>query len=285
MSHPLIAFSQPQHAELLANHLRKEGIAATVIDYENQHIVALTHVEDKTRAIALCEAYVKAPYNPKYQQQAWDAENIKAIRGSFNFKFADFLSWCKNAPLTAALFIICSIVFAAWYAGFNRDIERSLMMQPLSMLWNSQQWWRLLGPSIIHFSVLHYVFNLLWWCMLGAQIEQRLGKQVLFSLFFVSSVLTSIMQTLVSGPNFGGLSGVVYAVLGFVWWGGWLKPAWGLALPKSVVGLMLVWLLLGYADVLWVSMANTAHLVGLVSGCAMAWLMAQQDDEASTKHS
>jgi len=36
---------------------------------------------------------------------------------------------------------------------------------------------------------------------------------------------------------------------------------------------MLVWLLLGFADVLWVNMANAAHTAGLMSGCVMAWLL------------
>lgn len=96
---------------------------------------------------------------------------------------------------------------------------------------------------------------------------------MLLLIFLVSAVFSNLAQALVSGPNFGGLSGVVYALLGFVWWAGWLKPSWGFALPKAVVGFMLVWLVLGYADILWVSMANTAHTVGLVSGCLMAWML------------
>jgi GlpG protein len=33
---------------------------------------------------------------------------------------------------------------------------------------------------------------------------------------------------------------------------------------------LLGWLVLGYFDVLWVNMANEAHLFGLISGCLMA---------------
>ena len=47
-----------------------------------------------------------------------------------------------------------------------------------------------------------------------------------------------------------------------------------MTLPRAIVGFMLVWLVIGYADVLWVNMANTAHLVGLISGCLLAALLA-----------
>lgn len=109
--------------------------------------------------------------------------------------------------------------------------------------------------------------------MLGKDIEKTLGSGVLLTLLMISGVASNYGQFLVSGANFGGLSGVVYAVLGFVWWLGWLKPELGLSIPKAIVGFMLVWLLLGYADLLWVNMANTAHLIGLISGCMMARLL------------
>ena len=109
--------------------------------------------------------------------------------------------------------------------------------------------------------------------MIGAQIEKKLGFSTIQMVFTLSAVASNVAQLLVSGPAFGGLSGVVYAVMGFVWWLGWLKPSWGLSLPTSIIGFMLIWLVLGYADILWVSMANTAHTVGLVSGCLLASLL------------
>ncbi|TMN94189.1 rhomboid family intramembrane serine protease GlpG, partial [Pseudoalteromonas sp. S409] len=39
----------------------------------------------------------------------------------------------------------------------------------------------------------------------------------------------------------------------------------------SIVGFMLVWLVLGFADVLFFRKANWAHLGGLVSGMAFAY--------------
>ena len=89
----------------------------------------------------------------------------------------------------------------------------------------------------------------------------------------ITAVVSNLAQLIAVGPNFGGLSGVVYGVLGFVWFIGWLRPSWGIDLPKPVIGFMLLWLILGYADILWVNMANAAHTAGLVSGCAIAWFL------------
>ena len=112
--------------------------------------------------------------------------------------------------------------------------------------------------------------------MLGAKIERTLGISMLLIVFLVSATVSNAAQALFSDPVqgnlflFGGLSGVVYAVMGFVWWLGWLRPIWGLSLPNSIVGFMLVWLVLGYAHILWVNMANAAHTAGLISGCLLA---------------
>ena len=79
---------------------------------------------------------------------------------------------------------------------------------------------------------------------------------------------------MVDGPSFGGLSGVVYALVGYVWWLGWLMPEKGLSLSKPIIGFMLFWLLLGYTSLMPINVANTAHLLGLLSGCMLAYLQA-----------
>ncbi|MCV5948796.1 rhomboid family intramembrane serine protease, partial [Escherichia coli] len=66
-----------------------------------------------------------------------------------------------------------------------------------------------------------------------------------------------------------GLSGVVYALLGYLWVLGYRLPHLGLTLPKSIIGFMLVWLVLGFVQP-FMAIANTAHLAGLLAGMAIA---------------
>ena len=47
-------------------------------------------------------------------------------------------------------------------------------------------------------------------------IERTFGSVKLLMLYVVASVITGYVQNYVSGPAFFGLSGVVYAVLGYV---------------------------------------------------------------------
>ena len=175
--------------------------------------------------------------------------------------------------VTLTVFVACWLIFLASLFGWENLIFQQLhFFNPLSTERLIAEPWRILGPALFHFSWLHIVFNTMWWWQLGGSIERIMGKGTLIQLFLVSAIVSNFGQFLVSGPNFGGLSGVVYGVVGYVWWAGWLAPKRGLQLSQSIVGFLLFWLVLGFVDVLPVNMANTAHLLGLVSGCFLAWL-------------
>jgi len=184
------------------------------------------------------------------------------------------LAQLRLFPLTYLILAINLLIFGLMSVSYETRlwVDSNLFIVPLNELQQTAQWWRLLTPDFLHFSVLHIAFNLLWWWILARPIEQYLGKISLLITFVVISLSANIGQLYVDGPNFGGMSGVVYGLLGFTWWLGWLKPQWGFKVQPQIVGFMLVWLVIGYADVLFVSMANTAHTLGLVSGCLLALL-------------
>jgi GlpG protein len=173
--------------------------------------------------------------------------------------------------VTLTVFALCWLVFIASLLGFARPTFELLHFYPkltIEAFFDSPL--RLLGPALFHFSWLHIVFNTMWWWQLGGSVERTLGKGALINLFLITALVSNLGQFMVSGPNFGGLSGVVYGLVGYVWWYGWLAPEKGLMISKPIIGFLLFWLLLGYVDVLPVNMANTAHLLGLVSGCLLA---------------
>lgn len=148
----------------------------------------------------------------------------------------------------------------------NGSIYAADLYETLSAL----QFWRLLTPAFLHFSLMHLLFNLLWIWVAGGLIEQKHGRGTLLSLFFLTAILPNIAQYFVSGPLFGGMSGVVYGLIGYVWLSDKLGFWPRLGLPKALIGFMLFWLMLGYSGLLtWIglgSIANTAHLAGLLSG-------------------
>ena len=139
------------------------------------------------------------------------------------------------------------------------------------------QWWRFITPMFIHFSWLHIVFNLLWVWEIGRKIEFTNSAVVLFVAVIASSLAANVTQYLLSGPSlFGGMSGVVFGLLGhsLIW--GRLVPSKDVGLPSGIYIFMLVYLVVGFTGVIDLlglgSLANGAHLGGLIGGFATGGL-------------
>ncbi|MCW8833486.1 MAG: rhomboid family intramembrane serine protease GlpG [Colwellia sp.] len=278
---PLVQIEQKNIAHLFANYLVSLGIAAQVVEAQKQHAsdsskLAFTIFcqHDKTaQAKAEFEQFIKHPYHSKYQQAAWQHGDTVTVEANDLTLLASFKeNFLAHAGIvTLVVFVLCWLVFLGSYLGWAQNIFAQLQFYPrLSLDAFFAEPWRILGPAFFHFSWLHIVFNTMWWWQLGGSIEKVLGKTMLINLLLISAIFSNLGQFFVSGSNFGGLSGVVYALMGFVWWYGYLAPEKGLSLSKPIVGFLLFWLVLGFVDLLPINMANTAHLLGLISGCLLA---------------
>ena len=138
------------------------------------------------------------------------------------------------------------------------------------------QVWRLVTPIFIHFQILHILFNMLWLRELGSVIEYRRGWWRLLALVLITAVLSNVGQFWLvadESPFFGGMSGVVYGLFGYIWTKGRFDPAAGLSLPPSTVVWMIGWFVLCWTGVV-DNIANHAHGVGLVSGMLLGMLPA-----------
>ena len=74
----------------------------------------------------------------------------------------------------------------------------------------------------------------------------------------------------------GGMSGVVFGLLGFAWVKTRHDPNSGLVLRSDVFVFMMIWLLLGFSGILksafGISVANWAHAGGLIAGVLAGFL-------------
>lgn len=136
------------------------------------------------------------------------------------------------------------------------------------------QMWRLFTPIFLHFGTLHILFNMLWLRDLGSMIEARRSSRQLLLLALVLAGTSNIAQYLVSGPTFGGMSGVVYGLLGYIWMQGRFNPASKLSLQPQTVMFMIVWFFICLSGLAG-PIANTAHAVGLAVGVAWGFLDAR----------
>lgn len=148
-----------------------------------------------------------------------------------------------------------------------------IYFQPWLASLEAGQWWRLVSPMLIHFGILHLAMNALWYWELGRRIEYRQGGFALLGLTLLFGLLSNFAQFWFGGPSlFGGLSGVLYGLLGYCWIFQLLAPTPAYVLPRGVLAMMLIWLLVcltGVIDTLgFGSIANAAHVGGLLAGCA-----------------
>jgi GlpG protein len=273
---PLVKVTQHNIALLFCNYLKTLSIQAKVITEDAGFVI---YCQDDKHDIAQqeFEQFIADPYQIKYQQAAWQSGDVTdvnphapALLSSFKDQF-----FSHAGIVTLTIFALCWLVFIASNLGWANTVFHHLQFySTLNLDAVLQAPHRLLGPAFFHFSWLHIVFNTMWWWQLGGSIERTTGKFSLVTLLLVSAVISNIGQFMVDGPNFGGLSGVVYALVGYVWWVGWLMPEKGLSLSKPIIGFMLFWLLLGYTSLMPINVANTAHLLGLLSGCLLAYFQA-----------
>ena len=113
------------------------------------------------------------------------------------------------------------------------------------------EFWRLLSPIFLHFSVAHLAFNSLWIYILGTRIEDIEGYKKLIFLILFSGILSNLAESVASGAIiFGGLSGCVYALLGFCYIREFIQKRYAYRMPPAIYVFMIVWLALGYLS-LW----------------------------------
>lgn len=192
----------------------------------------------------------------------------------------NMIQW-RKAPVTLLLLFLSFCGFLLIYlqapvSWLNYVTFTPFRLQSGQILFDSinGQYWRLVTPVFLHFGWMHIVFNSLWLWELGGRVEQVLGHFNMFMLFLVIAVVSNASQFSYDGASlFGGMSGVVYGLLGFSWVAPHLQPRWRIRPSKSVMILMVGWLvacMLGVVEVLgFGAIANAAHVGGLLSGAVL----------------
>ena len=142
---------------------------------------------------------------------------------------------------------------------------------------NENQWWRLISPIFIHFSFAHLAFNSLWIYILGEKVERVDGTITFLLVVVFTGVFSNFLQYFWTDSSFfGGLSGVIYGLIGYCMILEMDSEYDRYQLPPGLYLFMIVWLILGFIGVLELfgfgSIANFAHLGGLLSGVMFAMI-------------
>lgn len=263
----LFSLSNPRVAQSFIDYMASKKIDIKMMpEGEGQFSLWLVDEAHQTITQQELQRFIDNPNHKRYQLASWDMAESREQKFQYNNPKMLQMIKSKAGPFTLLVMFVCIAIFSLQQLGLQNSIF-DLFHFPDQ---DGQRWqaWRWFTHALMHFSVLHITFNLLWWWQFGGDVEQKLGLNKLLQIFLITSLLSGAGQFIVEGANFGGLSGVVYGLAGYLWIIGTKAPQLGLGIQRSVFGFMLVWLALGYVQP-YMAIANTAHLMGLVSGLAL----------------
>ncbi|MEM2889976.1 MAG: rhomboid family intramembrane serine protease [Candidatus Hadarchaeum sp.] len=145
--------------------------------------------------------------------------------------------------------------------------------------------WTLITSIFIHGGFLHLLFNCLVLLSFGPVLETRIGGKRFLGLFFCSGILAAIGQLLFTAPEaiLLGASGAILGVLGALTVLAPRLPVllffiiplrlWMATLGFGILSVLLVVFEVGG------SIANVAHLVGLVAGLLYGYKLKREERE------
>ncbi|MBT6462394.1 MAG: rhomboid family intramembrane serine protease [Opitutae bacterium] len=219
--------------------------------------------------------YLKNQSDPKYQQIAHQGDLQQKLDAKKEFKLRKNeerlrRSWTRSTGRVGTTTL--SLISISVIIHLLPSLKSFFLLYFSKVL--QGELWRLVTPIFVHFGLLHVLFNMLWLFDLGGMIERRRGSLFLFLFVVIVAVSSNFCQYLLSGPNFGGMSGVVYALFGYIWMKGKFDPADGLALHPNTIVLMLVFFALGFSGLM--PIANGCHSVGLLVGTLWGFLSAKR---------
>lgn len=270
MSEPIIlaSFDLDDDLRAITSHLWANGIGHRVVEQNNQQVLILANSSDAPQA--------------HYWVDKWEAGKLTIAEVEPMRLSNNTLSVALKAPLTLASMAVLILMFVfQQFSNYWHDwlvlgdvFWPSLRNNPQVLL--ELGFWPVWRLSLLHFSVLHLVFNLVWWWVIGNKIEQKDGRFALLVLIVVSGYTGNLAQWWLTGPAFGGASGITMAMLGWVGWRQ-LQKKIDYDLPSILLPLMAGWMLFSiFSEYLFAIDSQTghgAHVIGLASGLILSIFM------------
>jgi GlpG protein len=238
-------------------------------------------------AAGLLIIFRQNPADPKYRAEAKSATELRAEaekdEANYRKKVSDRRQLFQPlqdygfGPLTFGLIAISVVVF--FLSKFGNEPQRVIGLfitefvphgafGPILPEVMRGQVWRLITPIFVHFDPLHILFDMWWLRIFGSMVEGRQSTWQLAILVGTIAVCSNLGQFFFGGPVFGGMSGVDYGLLGYIWLRGKFDPGSGLYLHPTTVTIMMIWFFACFTPII-PHVANGAHAVGLVTG--LAW--------------
>lgn len=264
------------------NYLKAKGVDSSLEEDDGEWAVWVANEDDLQLATEEFNEFSEKPDDEKFttatplqkpQKEEQDPKPKGPAQGFSEQNLRD--RWQKrersSGVLTMSLLITSVAVYLLSGMGTNKEILKgfyiSLQSEGLTEVLNGQ-FWRLFTPIFLHFSPLHILFNMYWLHVLGSQIERLKGSKFFITFVLTLALFSNLAQFFMSGPLFGGMSGVVYGLFGYVFIKCKFDPGDGFYIDSFTANILFAWFALCFLGV-FASIANWAHAGGLLVG--LAW--------------
>ena len=263
-------FPIDQDLRPLSQYLQQRGVHHRITEDAGQQCL---FVLDSAAIPALHE------FLDQYEQGQVELGIIKTPKPVADQRELNLFAQAMQVPVVTLLIVLSALGAVAagthWMAYFTFLGVVDNRFIPLADTLASGEVWRLVTPAFLHFGIFLVLFNSLWMWELGRRLEFLLGRWHFLIFFVVTAIAANLAEFLWSGhASFGGMSGVVYALVGFIAVRQHVAPHPLVDVPRGLIGFMLLWLVLcmtGVVDYFMNgSVANAAHLGGLIAGALYA---------------
>ena len=268
-------------ATRFADYLRANGVDCTVDQTPNGNLIWVHEDDLVANAKSQLPHFLANPDDERYRAAAQQARErarqsaarlVAARKQTINLADRWNRTVARTAPMT--MLLIGASVVVAFLLGLPPKMElgKWLLISTNSTMRQIAhgEVWRLITPIFLHFSPTHLIFNMLNLWFFGQMIEARIGSLRLTLLVIATAVISNMAQFIAVSPVFGGMSGVVYGLFGYIWVKSRLDPDSGFWMSQNTVVMMIVWHILCMAGVI-PNVANWCHGGGLVAGVSIAF--------------
>ena len=288
--------SDAQQYRLLRFYFYQQGIELRdEEDEESSGEIWVLRDTDIPKAKQLLNEFLNNPDDPKYRQlkvvysrsgassgaqksSSFFTKKKNPNRGAFIDVRTQIFNQLKSeqTPVNISLILLSVLVFLGMGADGSNSLFGYLAFSrrliPIE-IFSEAQIWRVFTPMFVHFGLLHILFNVIWLYQIGGEVERFLGSRRYLLLVLGISGLSNSLFYLISGPSFGGLSGVVYGLATYCFVMNYFGTRMSFSLHPNLVQFFLWWHVICCVLTIvgGLSIANSFHAMGPSWGMCALW--------------
>ena len=282
-----------QRAAKFSDYLYTRGIENNVErDDASRFEVWVSDDDQLAEATQLLQQFMANPESPEYagaenaarKQRAREVAEAEAAEKRV-FNSGQVLNRQRTGAVTVTVLLIVISISVAFLTSTGKDVSA---VQPWvitkyqstgdSIMWlrglpeiRKGEVWRLITPIFLHFGSMHLFFNMYCLIFLGTMIERSIGSLKLLFMVIIIAAISNLAEYAITiprlssgAPNFGGMSGVVFALFGYAWMRSKYDFASGIEVQQLTIVMMLISFVIGLTGKF--AIANMVHSVGLAGG-------------------